>query len=191
MIIDFSEEDVNIQEVVTHQKQILQLGLHAPVPRTYTGVVVRKSYSNGFISREHYLHGRLHRLDGPAIQYGHSLEEWYFEGKLHRTDGPAIYYRETGDAHFYVLGTRVTAGWFKEFSDKMRPLDQTALELIKLLKPYSWFLGLELVWNVQHQYYFFKISSYGRVGSFYLPPSELNDIPIVTEEVSLNSEQEN
>ena len=34
--------------------------------------------------------GKLHRTDGPAIEYFNGSKEWYIDGKLHRTDGPAI-----------------------------------------------------------------------------------------------------
>ena len=31
-----------------------------------------------------------HREDGPAIQYADGSKEWCIDGKLHRIDGPAI-----------------------------------------------------------------------------------------------------
>ena len=41
-------------------------------------------------SKMWYLHGRLHRTDGPAIEYASGHKEWYLNGELHRTDGPAV-----------------------------------------------------------------------------------------------------
>ncbi|WP_276947111.1 hypothetical protein [Ferrimicrobium acidiphilum] len=41
-------------------------------------------------SKEWRLHGRLHRLDGPAVIYADGSERWYRHGKLHRLDGPAV-----------------------------------------------------------------------------------------------------
>lgn len=35
-------------------------------------------------------HGRLHRLDGPAIEKPDGYREWAFHGINHRLDGPAI-----------------------------------------------------------------------------------------------------
>ena len=35
------------------------------------------------------LNGKLHRTDGPAIEYADGTKEWYLDGKRHRTDGPA------------------------------------------------------------------------------------------------------
>ena len=33
---------------------------------------------------------RLHREDGPAIEYANGNKYWYLNGKPHREDGPAI-----------------------------------------------------------------------------------------------------
>ena len=38
--------------------------------------------------------GRLHREDGPAIEYSNGLKYWVKNGKLHRVDGPAIEYAD-------------------------------------------------------------------------------------------------
>ena len=37
-----------------------------------------------------YLEGKLHRVDGPAIEYANGSKQWFLEDKLHRVDGPAI-----------------------------------------------------------------------------------------------------
>ena len=34
--------------------------------------------------------GRLHRVDGPAIERINGTNEWYLNGRLHREDGPAV-----------------------------------------------------------------------------------------------------
>ena len=39
-----------------------------------------------------YVDGKLHRLDGPAIESANGTSLWYFKGKRHRLDGPAIEY---------------------------------------------------------------------------------------------------
>jgi hypothetical protein len=36
------------------------------------------------------LNGKLHREDGPALEYCEGIKAWYINGKRHRTDGPAI-----------------------------------------------------------------------------------------------------
>jgi len=40
--------------------------------------------------------GKLHRVDGPAIEYKNGTKFWYLEGLRHRIDGPAI---ECPDGH--------------------------------------------------------------------------------------------
>jgi hypothetical protein len=37
-----------------------------------------------------FLNGKLHREDGPAIEWMGGNKEWWVDGKLHREDGPAI-----------------------------------------------------------------------------------------------------
>ncbi len=39
-----------------------------------------------------YLNGKLHREDGPAVEYANGSKSWYLNGDLHRKDGPAIEY---------------------------------------------------------------------------------------------------
>ena len=37
-----------------------------------------------------FLNGKLHRTDGPAIEYADGGKEWWLDGRLHRVDSPAI-----------------------------------------------------------------------------------------------------
>jgi len=37
-----------------------------------------------------WVNNRLHRLDGPAIEWSDGAKSWYVKGKKHRIDGPAI-----------------------------------------------------------------------------------------------------
>ena len=36
------------------------------------------------------MNGKLHRLDGPAVEYPDGYKAWYLNGERHREDGPAI-----------------------------------------------------------------------------------------------------
>jgi hypothetical protein len=47
--------------------------------------------------------GKLHRTDGPAIEYANGTKKWFFEGKLHRIDGPAIE-MANGTNSWYLYG---------------------------------------------------------------------------------------
>jgi hypothetical protein len=43
---------------------------------------------------------KLHREDGPAIEYANGSKFWYHDGKRHRTDGPAVDYAN-GNKNWY------------------------------------------------------------------------------------------
>jgi len=45
-------------------------------------------YAN--VAKDWYLNGKLHREDGPAVEYADGNNDWYLNGKLHREDGPAV-----------------------------------------------------------------------------------------------------
>lgn len=46
-------------------------------------------YNNG--DKKWFVDGKLHRKDGPAVECGSiNIEEWYLDGKLHRIGGPAV-----------------------------------------------------------------------------------------------------
>jgi hypothetical protein len=47
--------------------------------------------------------GKLHRLDGPAVEWNSGSKFWYKNGKNHREDGPAIEYYE-GSKEWYING---------------------------------------------------------------------------------------
>jgi len=41
-------------------------------------------------TKRYYVNDKLHREDGPAIEYANGTKYWFKNGKLHRVDGPAI-----------------------------------------------------------------------------------------------------
>ena len=49
--------------------------------------------------------GKLHRTDGPAIEWSDGYKEYWVDGKRHRTDGPAV---EGSDGYkeYWVDGKR-------------------------------------------------------------------------------------
>lgn len=59
--------------------------------------------SNG--DREWRKDGKLHRTDGPAIEWANGTKKWYADDQLHRTDGPAIEYAD-GTKWWWVDGER-------------------------------------------------------------------------------------
>ena len=56
------------------------------VPKNFTGVCVTKD--DGDI--RYYLDGKLHRLDGPAVERVSGMKHWFVNGVRHRLDGPAM-----------------------------------------------------------------------------------------------------
>ena len=43
----------------------------------------------GYKTEWYNLQGKLHRIDGPAVEYADGDKAWYLNGQLHREDGPA------------------------------------------------------------------------------------------------------
>lgn len=56
-------------------------------------------YANG--DRCWYLNGVLHREDGPAQEFANGTKCWYRHNKLHREDGPAVEY-SNGMRYWYI-----------------------------------------------------------------------------------------
>ena len=61
------------------------------------------AYKNADGYKAWYINGIRHRIDGPAIEYTSGTKQWYINDELHRTDGPAIEYIN-GRKEWYVHG---------------------------------------------------------------------------------------
>ena len=72
-------------------------------------------WSNG--TREWYQNGQLHRLDGPAVEWSNGTREWWQHGKLHRTDGPAIEWAD-GNRQWWIKGKELTEKEFNQQTQK-------------------------------------------------------------------------
>ena len=68
------------------------------LPNNFTGII---KYSNG--TKEWYFEGKIHRIDGPAVEYSVGTKQWFVEGKRHRIGGPAIEWFD-GTKHWYING---------------------------------------------------------------------------------------
>jgi len=80
-------------------------------------------YING--TKSWYLNGERHREDGPAIEYANGDKEWFQNGEPHREDGPAIEYAN-GTKYWYLNGKNYTEERWKEnlkFSPLRKRLD--------------------------------------------------------------------
>ena len=66
-------------------------------------------------SRCWYVNGKLHREDGPALEYSNGTKCWFKNGDYHREDGPACEYAD-GNKYWYLKGIQYTE---QDFNKKM------------------------------------------------------------------------
>ena len=55
---------------------------------------------DNFGNKYWYLENKLHREDGPALEYPSGTKIWYLNGKIHRVDGPADEYPDGSKSWF-------------------------------------------------------------------------------------------
>ena len=72
-------------------------------------------YDDG--SKSWYLNGKLHREDGPAIEWADGSKYWYLNGELHREDGPASEWAG-GYKEWVLKGERLTEAEFNQRMNK-------------------------------------------------------------------------
>ena len=87
-----------------------------------------KVWANG--TKYWFLNDKLHREDGPAIEYASGSKSWYLNGKLHREDGPAIECAD-GDKSWYLNGKKVTEEEHKRMTSPV--VEMTMEEINKAL----------------------------------------------------------
>ena len=81
------------------------------------------------VRTEWRLDGRLHREDGPAVEYVNKTKHWFLNGKRHREDGPAIEIAD-GLNKWYLNGERLSE---TEFNKRTKTKELTVNEIEKLL----------------------------------------------------------
>ena len=69
-------------------------------------------------TKDWYLHGELHREDGPAVERSDGSKFWYLNGKKHREDGPAVEWPD-GQKEWYLNNRPVT--WQQLFRQAKNP----------------------------------------------------------------------
>ncbi|NVM34059.1 MAG: hypothetical protein HWN81_00590 [Candidatus Lokiarchaeota archaeon] len=84
-------------------------------------------YANGH--REWYVEGKLHRLDGPAVEFANGSKYWFIDDKLHRLDGPACEY-VSGSKRWYINGKHLTEEEFENHPKRLDYLASLAIEEI-------------------------------------------------------------
>jgi hypothetical protein len=76
---------------------------------------------NEWGTKRYYLNDKLHREEGPAIEYPCGDKEWFQNGLYHRLDGPAIEWYN-GSGWWYFHGKRIECSSQKEFENKIAEL---------------------------------------------------------------------
>ena len=79
-----------------------------------------------------YLNGKLHREDGPAVEYPDGTKKWYRNGKCHREDGPAVEY-PNGSKVWFLDGKNLTEQEFLKRTGKTNKNQEVIGCLKKLL----------------------------------------------------------
>ena len=54
-----------------------------------------------------YFNDKLHRTDGPAIEFRDGTKYWFVNGKLHRSNGPAYEYKY-GTKRWWINGNQLS-----------------------------------------------------------------------------------
>ena len=84
-------------------------------------------YANG--TREWYLNGKLHREYGPAIEYSDGSRCWYLNDNLHREDGPAVEWH-TGSRQWFLNDVEYTEEEFIKKTVKAKELTVAEIEAL-------------------------------------------------------------
>ena len=86
-------------------------------------------YADG--SKEWYLNDKRHCEDGPACEFANGYKVWYLNGKRHREDGPAVEYADDMDKQWFLNGEEVTEKEHARRTSKTKEL--TVQEISDLL----------------------------------------------------------
>lgn len=90
-----------------------------------------KVFNNG--TKLWSLNGKLHREDGPAVEYSDGYKAWYLNDQLHREDGPAVEY-SNGFKFWHLNGTKYTEANWKA---KLNPAKELSVKEISDLLGYE------------------------------------------------------
>jgi hypothetical protein len=78
--------------------------------------------------KEWYINGNRHREDGPAIEWRDGQREWCINGELHREDGPAVESAD-GSKYWYINGKKLTQKQFNQRINKNLILSVKVIEI--------------------------------------------------------------
>ena len=114
-----------------NSQKVLKVSDEEEIPENYTGIIKwldgdKWWLLNGKLHRTDgpaiewansykkawYLNGELHRINGPAVEWANGFKLWFLNGKCHRTDGPAIE-NTNGTKEWFLNGIRVNPLFFE------------------------------------------------------------------------------
>jgi hypothetical protein len=81
---------------------------------------------------------KLHREDGPAVEWADGTKFWYINGKLHREDGPAVQF-DNGVTAWFINGKQVTKDYFIRWQIAQRCKPYCSSEVLKRLTAAGYF----------------------------------------------------
>ena len=90
-----------------NSEKVLKISSLTEIPQNYTGIVELLNETKYW-----FLNGKLHRVDGPAIEHVNGYKYWFLNGELHRTDGPAIEF-PNGYKEWWFNGIRANPLFFE------------------------------------------------------------------------------
>ncbi len=76
-----------------------------------------------------YLNDKLHREDGPAVEYSNGDKLWYLNDKQHREDGPAVEFAND-DKFWYLNGKQLTEAEHKAATSLKKKLSCEGKEVV-------------------------------------------------------------
>ena len=85
---------------------------------------------NDYGTKHWFLNGKLHREDGPAVEWADGSKSWWINGNLHRKDGPAVEWAD-GSKSWYLNDEYLTEEQWKKKVNKVKEL--TVSEISKML----------------------------------------------------------
>lgn len=100
------EKNVEAQQLLqSFKEEIVDSITHVDDPNSCDSSC-KRMYSDEYIEERGYAKffykkGKLHRLDGPAVESVYGNKSWYREGLLHREDGPAVEYFDGYKEYWY------------------------------------------------------------------------------------------
>ena len=95
----------------------------------------KDDYYKLFFGADHY----LDRKDGPALEWFDGSKHWYVDGRLHRLDGPAIEnvdhnLRDSFNRRWYIDGVQWNR---RDYRDLIREVKDMPL-VLRLVDPRKW-----------------------------------------------------